>query len=98
MQNERLLERITVDSKVMVGKPVIRGTRIPVALILKMPLATATTGSIHRNLRSLALPRPRNHFPPPGGTGRRIGPPPESILLILISCQKNNMRRVLSWK
>ena len=31
-----LLERITVDPKVMVGKPIIRGTRIPVALILRM--------------------------------------------------------------
>lgn len=30
------LERIMVDPKVMVGKPVIRGTRIPVSLILKM--------------------------------------------------------------
>lgn len=36
MRNEDLLERITVDPKVMVGKPVIRGTRIPVALVLKM--------------------------------------------------------------
>lgn len=30
------LKRITMDPKVMVGKPVIRGTRVPVALILKM--------------------------------------------------------------
>lgn len=36
MEDKKLLERITVDPKVMVGKPVIRGTRIPVALILKM--------------------------------------------------------------
>jgi uncharacterized protein (DUF433 family) len=36
MEDKRLLERITVDPKVMVGKPVICGTRIPVALILKM--------------------------------------------------------------
>jgi len=36
MGNEDVLERITVDPKVMVGKPVIRGTRIPVALILRM--------------------------------------------------------------
>ena len=36
MRSEDLLERITVDPKVMVGKPVIRGTRIPVSLILKM--------------------------------------------------------------
>ncbi len=33
---EQLLKRISVDSKVMVGKPVIRGTRIPVELILRM--------------------------------------------------------------
>ena len=36
MHDARLRERITVDPDVMVGKPVIRGTRIPVALILKM--------------------------------------------------------------
>jgi uncharacterized protein (DUF433 family) len=33
---DRLLERIAVNPKVMVGKPVIRGTRIPVELIVKM--------------------------------------------------------------
>jgi len=31
-----LLERISVNPKVMVGKPVIRGTRVPVELIVKM--------------------------------------------------------------
>ena len=30
------LERIAIDPKVMVGKPVIRGTRIPVELIVRM--------------------------------------------------------------
>jgi len=30
------LDRIEIDPKVMIGKPVIRGTRIPVELILKM--------------------------------------------------------------
>ena len=29
-------ERISIDPKVMVGKPVIRGTRIPVELIVRM--------------------------------------------------------------
>lgn len=29
-------ERIAVDPKIMVGKPVIRGTRIPVELIVRM--------------------------------------------------------------
>lgn len=31
-----LLERISLDPKVMAGKPVIRGTRIPVELIVRM--------------------------------------------------------------
>lgn len=31
----KLLERIEVNPKVMLGKPVIRGTRIPVELILR---------------------------------------------------------------
>ncbi len=30
------MKRISIDSKVMVGKPVIRGTRIPIELILSM--------------------------------------------------------------
>lgn len=34
--NEMLLERITVDPRVMAGKPVIRGTRIPVDLLVRM--------------------------------------------------------------
>jgi uncharacterized protein (DUF433 family) len=29
------LERIIVDSAILVGKPVVRGTRIPVELVLK---------------------------------------------------------------
>jgi uncharacterized protein (DUF433 family) len=33
---EELLERIVVDPKVMVGKPVIRGTRITVKLVLTL--------------------------------------------------------------
>lgn len=31
-----LLERISLDPEVMAGKPVIRGTRIPVELIVRM--------------------------------------------------------------
>jgi uncharacterized protein (DUF433 family) len=34
--DEQLWERITVDPKIMAGKPVIRGTRIPVELIVRM--------------------------------------------------------------
>lgn len=32
----RLLQRIIVDPQIMVGKPVIRGTRIPVELIMRL--------------------------------------------------------------
>jgi uncharacterized protein (DUF433 family) len=33
---EQLKQRIRIDPEVMVGKPVIRGTRIPVELIVRM--------------------------------------------------------------
>lgn len=36
MDNKNVLERIEVNPKVMVGKPVIKGTRIPVELIIRM--------------------------------------------------------------
>jgi uncharacterized protein (DUF433 family) len=36
MKDEDLLERIVLNPKVMVGKPVIRGTRLPVEYILNL--------------------------------------------------------------
>ena len=33
---EELLERITVDPNVLAGKPVIKGTRIPIYLIIQL--------------------------------------------------------------
>ncbi len=33
---QKLLDRIEINPKVMAGKPVIKGTRIPVKLILRM--------------------------------------------------------------
>ncbi len=34
--DEQLLARIVIDPDVMAGKPVIRGTRVPVELIVRM--------------------------------------------------------------
>ena len=34
--NEQLRQRLSIDPNVMTGKPVIRGTRIPVELIVRM--------------------------------------------------------------
>ncbi len=34
--NEQLIRRISINTEVMVGKPVIQGTRIPVELIVRM--------------------------------------------------------------
>lgn len=36
MEDRDLLERVTVDSEVMVGKPVIRGTRLTVEYVLNL--------------------------------------------------------------
>ena len=42
MKDEQLLERITVNPKVMVEKPVIRGTRLTVEYILNLLAHGAT--------------------------------------------------------
>jgi uncharacterized protein (DUF433 family) len=44
--DNQLLERITLDPKVMVGKPVIKGTRLTVEYILNLLAHGATTGEI----------------------------------------------------
>jgi uncharacterized protein (DUF433 family) len=42
VNNENLLERITINPKVMVGKPIIKGTRLTVEYILGL-LSHGTT-------------------------------------------------------
>jgi uncharacterized protein (DUF433 family) len=53
MEDKQLLERITVDPKVMVGKPVIRGTRLTVEYILNLLAHGATIGEILQEYRGL---------------------------------------------
>jgi uncharacterized protein (DUF433 family) len=46
MTDKQLLERITVDPKIMVGKPVIQGTRLTVEYILNLLAHGATVPEI----------------------------------------------------
>ena len=36
MESDTYLERIEINPKIMVGKPIIKGTRIPVELVVRM--------------------------------------------------------------
>lgn len=46
MNDQQLLERITLNPKVMAGKPVIRGTRLTVEYILNLLAHGATTSEV----------------------------------------------------
>ncbi len=46
MEDKTLLERITVNPKVMVGKPAIKGTRLTVEFILNLLAHGATAAEI----------------------------------------------------
>ena len=54
MEASELLKRIEVNPKVMAGKPVIRGTRIPVDLILDMLAEDVPTEEILREYPDLS--------------------------------------------
>jgi len=53
MKDQELLERITVDPKVMVGKPVIKGTRLTVEYILNLLAHGATAKDILSEYKGL---------------------------------------------
>jgi uncharacterized protein (DUF433 family) len=55
MKDELLLERITVNPKVMVGKPVIRGTRLTVEFVINLLAHGATPEEILDEYEGLAL-------------------------------------------
>ena len=55
MNDQILLERITLNPKVMVGKPVIRGTRLTVEFILNLLAHNATTAEILEEYDGLTL-------------------------------------------
>jgi uncharacterized protein (DUF433 family) len=50
---EQLLERIALNPKIMVGKPVIRGTRLTVQYILNLLVHGATVDEILQEYKGL---------------------------------------------
>jgi uncharacterized protein (DUF433 family) len=55
MKDQELLERIILNPKVMVGKPVIRGTRLSVEYILNLLAHGATVTEILEEYNGLTL-------------------------------------------
>jgi len=55
MKDEQLLERIVLNPKVMVGKPVIRGTRLTVDFILNLLAHGATESEILNEYKGLTI-------------------------------------------
>ncbi|MCC7308741.1 MAG: DUF433 domain-containing protein [Acidobacteria bacterium] len=54
MNDQRLLERITLNPKVLAGKPVIRGTRLSVEFILNLLAHGATEAEILEEYKGLS--------------------------------------------
>ncbi|PSN10472.1 hypothetical protein C7293_28000 [filamentous cyanobacterium CCT1] len=54
MTDNELLDRITTDPKIMVGKPVIQGTRLTVEYILNLLVHGATIAEILEEYEGLA--------------------------------------------
>jgi uncharacterized protein (DUF433 family) len=53
MNDEQLLERITLNPQVMVGKPVIKGTRLTVEYVLNLLAHGATVAEILEEYQGL---------------------------------------------
>jgi len=53
MKDEQLLERIAINPKIMVGKPVIRGTRLTVEYILNLLAHGETAEEIIKEYKGL---------------------------------------------
>ena len=55
MKNEQLLERIILNPKIMVGKPVIKGTRLTVDFILNLLAHGSTVHEILNEYKGVTL-------------------------------------------
>jgi uncharacterized protein (DUF433 family) len=55
MKNEQLLDRIVLNPKVMVGKPVIKGTRLTVGFILNLLAHGTTEDEILKEYKGLEI-------------------------------------------
>lgn len=53
MEQEQLLKRIVLNPKIMVGKPIIRGTRLTVQYILNLLAHGATVDEILKEYKEL---------------------------------------------
>lgn len=53
LKDEQLLERISINPKIMVGKPVIRGTRLTVEYILNLLAHGETAEEIIKEYKGL---------------------------------------------
>ena len=68
MNEKALLERIEINSKIMGGKPVIKGTRLTVEFILKLLANGATIEEILKEYKGdLFIKMFPNNFPGPVG-------------------------------
>lgn len=53
MKDEQLLNRITMDPKIMVGKPIIKGTRLTVEYVLNLLAHGATRAEVLKEYEGL---------------------------------------------